>query len=229
MREVAVWDVATRVFHWLLVMLVVVCLLSGEDEGLVFVIHAYAGFAVMLLLFFRAGWGVIGSRHSRFADFIYPWSVIWRYTHSILRLKPERYIGHNPLGGWMIVLMLLLLLSTSLTGVVMVVTGFGWLEDIHEVFGSLMQVLVFIHILGVVFDQLLTGEKVIKAMITGRKKMAEDMALRESHVASVGKALILAAFVLIVGGYLFQAVDFSHKVSVFSADHDDARKSDDDD
>lgn len=229
MRDVVVWDVATRVFHWLLVVFVIICLLSGEDEGLAFAIHAYAGFVVLLLLFFRAGWGVIGSRHSRFADFIYSWTTTWGHARSILKFKPERYVGHNPLGGWMIIMMLVVLLVTSLTGVAMVTKAFEWLEDFHEALGSLMQALVLIHIAGVVFDQLLTGEKIIKAMITGRKEMAEDAALRESPVAGVGRALILAAFVLIVGGYLFQGVEFSVKVATFSVDHDDFREADDDD
>ena len=112
-HQVLVWDVATRLFHWLLVLSVVICLLTGEDEGLIFAIHAYAGFVVLMLLLFRAGWGIIGSQHSRFADFVYSWPETWRYALSFLRFKPQRYVGHNPLGGWMVIAMLVVLMATT--------------------------------------------------------------------------------------------------------------------
>ena len=132
MRQVLVWDLATRLFHWLLVLFVVVCFLTGEDEGFIFAVHAYAGFAVLVLLAFRLGWGVFGSRYSRFTDFIYPWSTVWRYAVSLLRFKPEQYLGHNPLGGLMIFAMLAALMATTLTGMAMVTNGAGWLDDFFD-------------------------------------------------------------------------------------------------
>ncbi len=229
MNQVLVWDLATRLFHWLLVLFVVICLLTGEDEGLVFAIHAYAGFVILMLLFFRAGWGIIGSRHSRFADFIYSWSTTWRYALSFLRFKPQRYVGANPLGGWMVILMLVVLTGTTLSGILMVTRGAGWLEDIHEALGSFMQILVFVHIAGVFVDRLLTGEKIIKAMITGHKVLAEDAAQREIPVAGVGRALAFAVLVVIGSVYLFQQIDYSAKVATFASNDEDARKRKNDD
>jgi cytochrome b len=223
-HQVLVWDLATRLFHWLLVLFVVICLLTGEDEGLVFAIHAYAGFVILMLLFFRAGWGIIGSRHSRFADFIYPWSTTWRYALSFLRFKPQRYVGHNPLGGWMVILMLVVLTATALSGILMVTKEAGWLEDIHEALGSFMQILVFVHIAGVFVDRLLIGEKIVKAMITGHKELAEDAAQQEVPVAGVGRALAFAVLVVIGSVYLFQQIDYSAKVATFAANDEDVRK-----
>lgn len=224
MRQVLVWDLATRLFHWLLMLFVVVCFLTGDDEGLAFAIHAYAGFVVLMLLFFRLGWGIIGSPHSRFSDFIYSWSTVKRYAISFFQFKPERYVGHNPLGGWMIILMLVVLTATTLTGILMVTHGAGWLEDIHEALGSFMQVLVLVHIAGVLLDWGLTDDKIVKAMFTGRKELAEDIAESETPVSGIGKALVLALLVLIGGVYLFQQTDYSAKVSAFAANEDASRK-----
>lgn len=220
MRQVLVWDLATRLFHWLLALFVIICFVTGEDEGLAFAIHAYAGFVVLMLLIFRLGWGLIGSPHSRFQDFICSWPTVRQYAISCLRFKPARYVGHNPLGGWMIVLMLVVLMASALTGLTMVTTGAGWLEDIHEALGSSMQILVLVHIAGVVVDRVLTGDKIVKAMITGHKDLSEDVAKSEPQVAGLGKALVFALLVLIGGVYLFQQTDYSTKVSSFAANED---------
>jgi cytochrome b len=220
MRQVSVWDLATRLFHWLLVLFVVVTFVTGEDEGLVFAIHAYAGFVVLMLLLFRLGWGVFGSRRSRFADFIYPWSTVRRYAISLLRLAPAPYVGHNPLGGWMVVLMLAVLIVATLSGVLIVTHEADWLEEIHETLGTLMEVLVFIHIAGVLFDRLLTGEKLVRAMITGRKELSEELAKREQPLARTWRALALATVVVIASGYMFQQTDYSAKVAAIAANGD---------
>ena len=220
MLQVLVWDIATRLFHWLLVLFVVICLITGEDEGFIFAIHAYAGFVILMLLFFRTGWGIFGSRHSRFTDFVYSWPTTWRYALSVFRFKPTRYVGHNPLGGWMIICMLVVLMATTLSGILMVTKGAGWLEDIHEALGTFIQFLVFVHIVGVFVDQFLTGEKIVIAMITGHKALAEDAAQREVLVTGAGKALAFAAIVVISSVYLFQQIDYSTKVATFSNNHE---------
>lgn len=230
MHQVQVWDLATRLFHWLLVLFVVVCFLTGEDEGFVFAVHAYAGYVVFVLLVFRVGWGIIGSQHSRFSDFVYPWSTVRRYVISFLRFKPEHYVGHNPLGGWMIILMLVVLLITAISGVLMVTKGAGWLEGIHETLGELMQIFVLIHIAGVLIDRLLTGEKIIEAMFTGRKELADGADISEGKMAGMGTTLIFAGLVLVGSLYLFQQIGYPAKVASFATHEDDApqRKDDND-
>ncbi len=182
-----VWDIATRLFHWLLVSFVLVCSLTGDDEGLQFAIHAYAGFVVVGLLLFRAGWGIVGCRHSRFTDFAYSWPTVRGYAIGLLRLKPDHYVGHNPLGGWMILLMLLTLTAASVTGLIMVTKGAGWLENIHEAAGSMMQILVLAHIAGVLVDRLLTGDKIVKDMISGYKELAVEAGDVAPRVAGAGR------------------------------------------
>jgi len=108
-QSIKVWDPGVRIFHWSLVIAYGVAYLSGEVESEP--LHAAAGYGVVALIAFRLVWGFIGTRYARFADFAYGPTATWRYFKSLLGRTPLRYLGHNPLGGWMVLALLL-----SLTG-----------------------------------------------------------------------------------------------------------------
>ena len=191
---VRVWDTVVRVGHWALVLLFVVAYLSGEEESL---LHVYAGYGVLGIVVFRILWGVVGTRHARFTDFVYGRAETLRYLKSILALRPIHYLGHNPLGGWMIVALLISLLAVNWSGMELYgVQGHGPLaggaatllapahadddeagseresvwEEIHEVLANLAVVLVLLHIAGVVSSSLVHRENLVRAMITGNKR-----------------------------------------------------------
>lgn len=107
MKTIKVWDLPTRVFHWLLFLGVLIALVTGEEgeEG-VLSIHQIFGFLVMALLIFRLAWGVVGTRHARFASFIRGPKTVLGYARALMRFAPPASVGHNPLGAWMIVLLL---------------------------------------------------------------------------------------------------------------------------
>jgi cytochrome b len=112
-RTVRVWDLPVRVFHWSLVMLFTLAYFSGDEENQ---LHIYAGYAVVVLVLLRILWGFIGTRYARFGDFIYgPGSVV-EYLKRLKSSAPQRYLGHTPPGGWMILALLASLLITSVTG-----------------------------------------------------------------------------------------------------------------
>lgn len=114
MKEtVKVWDVAVRVFHWSLVVLFFVAYFTGDEED---VIHVYAGYGVLALVAFRVVWGIVGTKYARFTDFIYGPAATLRYARSLFSSRPVHYLGHNPLGGWMVVALLLSLAGTCWTG-----------------------------------------------------------------------------------------------------------------
>lgn len=223
MQAVKVWDLPTRVFHWALAALVITDFFVAEDEGLEFLIHSYAGYAVGLLLLFRLAWGVIGSRHARFADFIYPWSETRAYISALMRLKPPAYVGHNPLGGLMIFLMLAVLLFIVASGMAAAVGEgatipfMGWLpgwlaeamEDVHEVAGNIMIGLAAVHVVGVLADWLLTRDNIVGAMISGKKHLDEEAAAAEPRMAGVWRAVAIALPLILLGGYMVQQSDFS--------------------
>jgi cytochrome b len=108
--KIRVWDLPVRVFHWSLVTVFAVAFLSGDEFA---DLHVASGYLVLGLVAFRVLWGFIGGRYARFSDFVRGPATAVRYARSLLAGTPERYLGHNPLGGWMI---LLLLLAVGVTG-----------------------------------------------------------------------------------------------------------------
>ena len=111
-NKIKVWDILIRVFHWSLVLAFVIGYLSGEEES---DIHIYAGYTVLGLIIFRFVWGFIGSRYARFSSFVSAPADTLTYLKK-LPDKPRRYIGHNPAGGLMVVLMLITLFVVSVSG-----------------------------------------------------------------------------------------------------------------
>ena len=111
--EIRVWDPLVRIFHWSLVAGFSIAYLTGEEESLV---HIYSGYAVLGLIIFRVLWGFIGSRYARFSDFLYSPKTVSEYLKGLASQKPKHYIGHNPAGGWMVILMLLGLFAVSYSG-----------------------------------------------------------------------------------------------------------------
>ena len=112
-QQVVVWDIGIRVFHWSLVSLFIIAYLSGDElEEL----HAYSGYAIAGLLVFRIIWGFVGSRHARFSDFIRSPRTVIAYLKSIKDGQAKRYLGHNPAGGAMALLLLVSLSLLTFTG-----------------------------------------------------------------------------------------------------------------
>ncbi len=112
-EKIKVWDIAVRLFHWSLVVLFTVGYLSGEDESM---LHIYSGYGVIALLVFRILWGFVGTKYARFSDFAYGPKAAIEYAKSMLSGNPIHYIGHNPLGGWMVFALLLSLAATTWSG-----------------------------------------------------------------------------------------------------------------
>lgn len=222
MRSVPVWDFPTRAFHWSLAVAVVLSYLTGGEDGSLFVVHTVSGYAVALLLAFRLVWGFVGSVHSRFSDFVYSGRSLKDYAKQLLRFNPPRFVGHNPLGGWMVILMLAVLAGTVATGLLsgdddggagillplIAAPGGEGLKEIHEFFGNFIIVLATIHVLAVVVDWFLTGDNLVKAMITGRKSLDDEEAAKQRPLANGWRSAVVALIVAGFGAILFQQTDF---------------------
>jgi len=178
---IKVWDLPLRLFHWLLVAGFVVAYLT-EDELLT--VHVWAGYLVFGLLLFRLVWGFIGSDYARFSNFLCSPVKTVIYVKDVVALKAKRYLGHNPAGAAMIMLLLVSLLMTSITGFAVYGADQGagplanivgssneelW-EEVHEFFANFTLLLVFVHIAGVVVESLIHRENLAKAMWHGYKK-----------------------------------------------------------
>lgn len=192
--DVRVWDLPTRLFHWLLAALVFTAYFTGgEDEGVPYALHVGAGYGIGVLILFRLIWGFVGSTHARFGTFTPAPTTVLRYVGGLLRGQPPSYLGHNPLGALNIYLLLGLLAGVVWTGLAMLT---GDEEEIHEGIANLVMVLVGLHLVGVVADSLLTKENLTLAMLTGRKRRAQTMPApaeaRARPVSLVGAAGVTA-------------------------------------
>ena len=184
-REAPVWDRPTRIFHWVLVLLVVVCYLSGRNGR--FDIHIPAGQALLVLVAARILWGFAGSASSRFRAFIRPAREIAAYLPTLVRREPDGRAGHNPLGGLSVVAMLLVLVVQASLGLFAVdVDGLndGPLSflvsydaareaaELHAMVVDGLLILVGLHLAAVLFHLVYKRENLTKAMLTGRGRLA---------------------------------------------------------
>lgn len=192
--EVRVWDPLVRVFHWTLVGAFTLAYFTEDDA---MAVHVAAGYTVAALLLFRLIWGFIGPQHARFGDFVRSPQLAWHYLRDTVRGRARRYLGHNPAGGWMILLLLAALAATAVTGLIYYgahehagpfarlimsrAQAHTW-KEVHEFFANAAVVLVFGHVSGVILSSLAHRENLPLAMITGRKRR-EDVV----HGASTGK------------------------------------------
>jgi cytochrome b len=112
-KNIHVWDMFVRLFHWSIVGLVATSLISGEIE---LGFHPYSGYAIFSLVCLRVIWGFVGSKHAQFKDFAYSPSHVIQYLKDIITGNPKRFLGHNPAGGVMVLALLITLATTTLSG-----------------------------------------------------------------------------------------------------------------
>lgn len=185
-KRIKVWDPLVRIFHWSLVGAFSVAYLSGEgDEWLG--VHSRAGYTVLGLVLVRLLWGFVGTPHARFSDFVQRPAVVVGYLKQVFTLRAPRYLGHNPAGGAMIVLLLVSLLLTTLFGLATYGAAEGAgplagllagttkaqahaLEEVHEFCANFTLLLVGLHLAGVVVESLLHRENLVAAMFSGNKR-----------------------------------------------------------
>lgn len=200
-QPVLVWDLPTRIFHWLLVIFFVGAILTQESEKWR-LFHVTFGYSMVGLVIFRLIWGFIGSKYARFTEFVRSPQDVLDYSLKTVSGKGRRYIGHNPLGSVAVLIMLFLILLIGLTGyIVFNDLSSEWVNELHEFFGNLLLAIVGIHIGGVFLSGLKHRENLIKSMITGKK-------LGESS-QSISHNYWWVAILLIVGVAFFWYSQFS--------------------
>ncbi len=167
---VRVWDAPVRVFHWLLAASFAGAWLTADGERWRLV-HVTLGYTMAALVVFRLLWGVAGTRHARFGDFMRGPAAVLRYLRSLAGSRPEHHSGHNPAGGWAVLALLGLTAVTAALGwATYSDLGGEWLEDGHEAAASLLMAVVLVHIAAVLLSSWLHKENLIRAMFTGRKR-----------------------------------------------------------
>jgi cytochrome b len=189
-----VWDLPTRVFHWLLAASFAGAYITSESERLRDV-HMLLGYAAAGLVAFRLLWGVIGTRYARFTSFPLSPRALVDYLKSLLALSPRHYFGHNPAGSWAILGMLALIAGTALTGWANALEiGPEWVEDVHEAFGNAALALVVVHVAAVIVSSLLHRENLPRAMLTGYKPGGGPAAAGTRWFVALALLAVVGAF-----------------------------------
>lgn len=214
LRPVKVWDVPTRLFHWALVGLIVASWATAEFGSIGKFWHFMSGYALLALILFRLAWGVIGSRHARFADFLYAPGRIARYAASVFKRAPSYYAGHNPLGG-VSVLALLLLIGVQATSGLFTSDDFfaegpladtvssAWRDTLsgwHHLLFDALVALIAVHVAAIAFYRLWKGEDLLGAMVNGRKNLPHNDGgpVRERPVLALGLLALTGAMIAVL-------------------------------
>lgn len=188
-----VWDAPVRVFHWLLALCFGIAWLTAESERWQLV-HITAGYTMAGLVAFRILWGLVGTTHARFSDFVRGPRAVAGYLKSLVTRNPEHHTGHNPAGALAIIALLVLAALTVASGW----AGYNEIggelfEEVHEALASTLLAIVIVHVLAVVASSVLHKENLVGAMLHGRKPVPAAEGIRSPWR---GIAAVLLAAVL---------------------------------
>jgi cytochrome b len=205
-----VWDLPVRVSHWALVLGVAGCYVTQKLGVGWFQYHVWCGYTVLVLVCFRIVWGVIGTRHARFWHFVRGPSTTLQYGWALLHGRAAQYAGHNPLGAWMVIVLLLALVAQAVMGLF----GNDEIFNVGPLYGYVSNELsialtswhrrlfwwiagaIALHMAAVAYHRVVKREKLVEAMVTGRKPAAAVPA--GETIASSRTALALLVFALLV-------------------------------
>jgi cytochrome b len=217
-ETVPVWDLPTRVFHWVLVAAVTVATVTGYVAPEWWIgVHLWSGYVIVLLLVFRLVWGVFGSEYSRIASFAYRPHQVGEHLRGLLLLRPPHYLGHNPTGALMMVALMVVLTGLTMSGLITLggeekqgplagmvryATG-NTAKAVHSTLVDILLVMIAGHVIGAIGESLLSRENLIAAMITGKKRLPPGMATPTPRRARpVAAAISVGAFAVLSGGVL---------------------------
>lgn len=168
-RTIPVWDALVRVLHWSLVLTVAAAWFTRHSPGRW---HEWLGYATLAIVAARTAWGFLGSGHAHFAGFVRTFPATAGYARDLFRGLEARYVGHNPLGAWMVIALLSMVTLVGFTGWLYTTDrfwGVAWVESLHSTLSDILFVFVALHILGVLFTSARHRENLVAAMLHGRK------------------------------------------------------------
>ena len=202
-RKVLVWDAPTRLFHWLSVVLVAACYITFRLSWTKW--HVLTGEALLALVVFRLLWGVFGSDTSRFSRFLVSPMAGIRHLSHLHHREPDTQIGHNAAGGWMVLVLILLLLGLTLTGVYVnndiadqgpftelaPAPVANLINKLHRILWDALLAAIVLHVLAVLTYAVVKRHNLLWPMLTGRKRLPPEFP--GPRMASITRALLLLA------------------------------------
>jgi cytochrome b len=188
MRPLKVWDLPIRLFHWALVVLIFCAWWTQKYNRMEW--HLWIGYTILTLLLFRIAWGFIGSDSARFTRFLRSPLAALQHLSHLHRREPDRELGHNAAGGWMVLVMLAVIAVQVGSGLFSNDDGntegplmhfvskdqSDWLSKVHSLNFTLIEAVIVLHILAVALYALLKRQNLVRPMITGTKPMPDEIA-----------------------------------------------------
>lgn len=185
-KKTRIWDSPTRLFHWALVINIVAAWYTIENR--LIELHEIAGYSLLTLIIFRILWGFVGSSTSRFTYFLCSPISALKYLRLSIKQKAHHELGHNPAGGWMVAIMIVIILVQILSGLFANNDlGFsGALSDfvskessdlitqLHQLNFDILVAIIWLHVVAVFFYVLVKKDNLVKAMITGYKQLKHE-------------------------------------------------------
>lgn len=195
------WDLPTRLFHWTLVGLFLGAFAVAhlaDEHGPTFAIHMLLGLILVAAIAFRLAWGFVGSRHARFASFLFSPAALLRYLKDAVAGRDASYAGHNPGSSWAIYGLVLLPLGLVTTGVLSQ-PKHEFFEELHGALGWMMVVAVVAHLAGLAFYTWRHRENIALSMVTGERLGEPEQAIPSSRpVAGVVFLVLMAGWAAVV-------------------------------
>ncbi|APF18588.1 putative cytochrome b [Caldithrix abyssi DSM 13497] len=182
-NRVLVWDLPTRIFHWLFAggfFVAAIFAFGFGEHSPFFSYHAIFGLIIFLIVVLRVLWGFIGTRYARFDSFTFSPKSVFEYLKGALRGDGNKYVGHNPGSAYAIFAMLIMMIGLGITGI-MLGTGNEWVEELHEILAYAMISVVVLHIMGVLLHIIRHRENIIASMIHGKKEVEAHQAISSSR------------------------------------------------
>jgi len=192
MQKIRVWDLPVRLFHWTLVVLIVVSYVTAQVGGNWMKLHFWSGYAILTLLLFRIAWGFVGSTTARFSHFVKGPVAAIEHLKELAGTDRPRDVGHNPLGGAMVMALLLGVLLQVAAGLFSADTDEGtisgplanlltdkWIERataVHHFWINVLLLLIALHVLAALTYLVWKRQNLIAAMFTGRKRLDDVVA-----------------------------------------------------
>lgn len=210
MRSTLIYDLPTRLFHWLfsgLFLLSFVISKTVSDESVIFYFHMIFGLLLGGLVIWRLIWGVVGSEHARFSGFKLSPTQLKEYLLGTLSGSNKSWPGHNPASSWAAMAMFLLSLGLAATGYLMSTGSKEEFEDLHELMANSFIMVVVLHVAGLILHSIRHQDSIVLSMIDGKKETSElDLSIKSPRLFA---AFLLLVFFLSSSIFLFKS--FNHQ------------------
>jgi len=193
--RILVWDLPTRMFHWLLTLGLLACFgftLLADEHSSMFSAHMILGIVLGLMVVLRVIWGFVGTRYACFDSFLFSPSTVVKYVKDAIAGSGQLYLGHNPGSSYAIFAMLALVGLVVTTGL-LVSSGNEAAKELHEIASYALLAVIVVHVVGVILYTMRHRENITLSMITGIKEGSPAEAIRSS------RPLVAWVFVAAVG------------------------------